>query len=56
MVVVMAVSISLIWGFLAFIGLFPNNLLLIWVIVYDKSPSLLTFTFNQYQAFSRLFG
>lgn len=38
MVVVTVVSIPLIWSFLAFISLFPNSLLLIWVTFCDKFP------------------
>lgn len=38
MVVVRAVFVSLIWSFLAFISLFPNSLLLIWLMFCDKVP------------------
>lgn len=38
MVAVMVIAVSLIWSFLAFISLFSNRLLLIWLMFCDKFP------------------
>lgn len=53
MVVVRAVSVSLIWSFLAFISLFPNSLLLIWLMSCDKVPFS---TFLSYLTNTRFLG